>query len=73
LLHFRACSPIWTGAASRGLPEYDVLADSVVVRFRSGEVYEYPEGRIGREHLEEMKRLAAGGRGLATYIGRHRT
>jgi hypothetical protein len=31
-----------------GILEYDILADSILVRFRSGESYEYPEGRIGR-------------------------
>ena len=54
-----------------GILEYDLLADSILVRFRNGALYEYPEVRIGRDHLNEMKRRAAEGRGLATYISQH--
>jgi hypothetical protein len=71
LAAFRGVRPYLDRSGKSGILEYDILADSIVVRFRSGEAYEYPEGRIGREHLEEMKRLAVEGRGLATYISRH--
>jgi hypothetical protein len=41
------------------------------VRFAGGDIYRYSYAKPGRDHVEVMKRLAAAGRGLATYISTH--
>jgi len=41
------------------------------VRFAGGDIYRYSHDKPGRAHVEHMKRLAAAGRGLATYISTH--
>jgi hypothetical protein len=44
--------------------------DFIDVRF-DGWVYRYDTTRPGIAHVERMKRLAAAGQGLATYISTH--
>ncbi len=44
---------------------------SIRVWFKGDDGYEYDDSRPGRAHVDAMKRLAAEGRGLATYINRH--
>lgn len=43
----------------------------ICIWFEDGGTYDYDDMRPGRTHVEEMKRLAEQGRGLATYINRH--
>jgi hypothetical protein len=54
-----------------GVVGYKFDDDSISVRFHDGYVYRYSIERIGREHLEKMKRLAEAGKGLASYINHH--
>lgn len=54
-----------------GILAYEVSTDSIRVRFRSGDVYEYSYESAGHRHVEAMKKLASEGRGLATYISQH--
>jgi hypothetical protein len=51
-----------------GVVAYEVGADFIVVEFRDGGTYRYDYASTGRDEVEQMKRLAVLGRGLATYI-----
>ena len=55
-----------------GVTDYEIGADHIQVWFHSGKSYRYSyPGGAGRDHVEQMKRLAAAGRGLATYLTQH--
>jgi hypothetical protein len=54
-----------------GVVEFKNGLDFIIVRFRSGDLYVYSVERVGRDHVEEMKRLAVSGRGLSSYINQH--
>jgi hypothetical protein len=47
---------------------YEIYDKSIVVEFRYAGKYLYNYDQPGREHVEEMKRLAVDGEGLSTYI-----
>lgn len=51
---------------------YDITDDAIHVVFQSGthRHYLYNHERPGKAMVDEMKRLAAEGRGLCTYISR---
>ena len=42
--------------------------DSITVQFKDKSVYIYNNASAGAEHIKNMKKLAAAGRGLNTYI-----
>ena len=55
-----------------GVSAYEIQADAILVRFLdSARVYRYSRKSAGKAHVDEMKRLAETGRGLATYISQH--
>jgi hypothetical protein len=54
-----------------GVSAYQIAPQAVTVRFAGGDVYVYSYASAGAAHVEEMKRLAISGRGLATYISQH--
>jgi hypothetical protein len=54
-----------------GVRYFAVGPSSIRIWFKDGDGYEYDSRRPGREHVEAMKRLAAEGRGLATYINQN--
>ncbi len=52
-----------------GVDEYQITDSLIKVRFiNSTDVYVYSNSIPGKGHVDEMKRLAKAGRGLATYI-----
>lgn len=53
-----------------GILAYEIGDDSIVIRFETG-TYLYNYDKPGEGHVEQMKRLAKEGRGLATYVSRH--
>lgn len=55
-----------------GVVEYENRPNFIVVRFRNGDLYVYMSERVGRRHVEQMKRLAVVGKGLSAYISQHR-
>ena len=57
-----------------GVLEYESGEDYIQVRFKSGSnrLYIYTYGSAGAQHVEEMKRLAAQGDGLNSYIQRNK-
>jgi hypothetical protein len=64
--------PYLNGTGDSGVVEFKNQPDFIIVRFRNGDLYVYMSDKIGRHHLEQMKRLAIAGRGLSTYISQHR-
>ena len=51
-----------------GIAAFEVANDAITVEFINGSVYEYDYASAGRGNIERMKRLAAEGRGLSTFI-----
>jgi hypothetical protein len=51
-----------------GVIAYEITADSIRIRFRSGDEYLYTYTRPGKVDVERMKTLARQGHGLSTYI-----
>ena len=54
-----------------GVTYYAIGPDFIAVQFDDPTVYFYDHTRPGPAHVEQMKTLAVGGRGLGTYINRH--
>ncbi|MER2511417.1 MAG: hypothetical protein ABTQ25_03180 [Nitrosomonas ureae] len=54
-----------------GIQAFDSWPDWIRIQFKKGGVYEYRASHIGLVHLEALKRLAAAGSGLSTYINQH--
>ncbi len=53
-----------------GVVAYQAGPDHIWVRFESGTEYQYTEATAGSDVIDEMKRLAAAGDGLNSYISR---
>ena len=51
-----------------GVAFYEIGSDFIRVQFGDGSVYLYNYATPGRYHVEQMKTLAAAGRGLNAYI-----
>lgn len=47
---------------------YEADSDSITVQFGDGSIYVYTYRSAGASNVEHMKRLAAGGRGLNSFI-----
>jgi hypothetical protein len=47
---------------------FDYGPDSITIQFKDKSVYLYNNASAGAEHIKNMKKLAAAGRGLNTYI-----
>ena len=54
-----------------GIASFEIRHDSIVVQFKNHSTYLYNAQVTGRDHIEEMKKLAQSGQGLATYISRY--
>jgi hypothetical protein len=54
-----------------GVAAYETGPRSITIRFTDGKIYRYTYAKTGAHHVETMKRLAAEGKGLATYINQH--
>ncbi|KQX02037.1 hypothetical protein ASC94_05585 [Massilia sp. Root418] len=54
-----------------GVIAYAIKPDAIDVQFAGGAVYTYTVASAGRVHIQQMKRLARSGSGLATYISQH--
>lgn len=49
---------------------YEILPTAIRVQFNDGRWYSYSYSKAGRNHVENMKRLANEGIGLCSYIQR---
>lgn len=54
-----------------GISAYELRPDAILVLFKTGNVYTYTYKSAGKVAVEEMKRLAEQGHGLATYINQN--
>ena len=54
-----------------GVRAYEAAAQRISVLFADGSVYEYTWAVTGRTEVEQMKQLAAAGKGLCTFISQH--
>jgi hypothetical protein len=54
-----------------GVIAYLPQDDGITVEFRSRVRYVYTNASAGKANVAEMKRLAAVGKGLATFISQH--
>lgn len=54
-----------------GIKAYEIGEHTITIMFTDGGVYVYDHNVPGKEHVEQMKRLAEKGRGLTTYINQH--
>jgi hypothetical protein len=54
-----------------GVSAYLDGGDFIIVEFRHEHAYLYNQTEPGRKHVRIMKRLAAAGRDLTTYINQH--
>lgn len=53
-----------------GVTRYAIGPDSIIVEFKSNDGYRYDYSVPGRAKVETMKKLAAAGAGLTTFINR---
>ena len=61
-------------AGNSGVLAYKIGSNYIDVQFESGGgVYRYTYSSTGKEEVEEMKRLAAAGKGLTGYINQNVT
>lgn len=54
-----------------GVKAYEIGRDFIRVQFVDDRIYRYSYTSAGRGRIEQMKRLAASGKGLSTYISQH--
>lgn len=64
-------TPYANRGGTSGINAYEIRDTSIVVEFRHGGKYVYDYDVPGRKDVEEMKRLAKLGTGLATYINKN--
>ncbi|MCD6018839.1 MAG: hypothetical protein K0S53_1960 [Bacteroidetes bacterium] len=54
-----------------GILSYSLGDDYIKIVFKTGSTYLYTNKSTGKRHIEQMKKLAVKGKGLATYINIH--
>lgn len=54
-----------------GIRSFEIDNNHIIIQFLNGATYRYGYKNPGRGHVEQMKKLARAGRGLATYINKH--
>ena len=54
-----------------GVIGYELDQDRIIVYFKNRSVYEYTNQSAGALHVERMKKLAAEGEGLNTFINQY--
>jgi hypothetical protein len=64
-------------SGSSGVSAFEIGDGWIIVEFAGDEsatvrCYRYTEASAGAQAIREMQQLARGGRGLATFIARHR-
>lgn len=56
---------------SSSVSAFEIGEDSIIVRFKDGGTYLYTYASTGSSDIEHMKKLAARGSGLSSYISTH--
>lgn len=63
--------PYGNKSGDAGVTAYEERASGIVLEFADGSRYLYDHVTPGRRHVAAMKRLAAAGEGLTTYVNQH--
>ena len=58
------------GGRSTGAVAYQIVNDGIEVKFQDDSVYLYTKEATGADNVEKMRKLAAEGRGLTSFINR---
>jgi hypothetical protein len=60
-------------SGSSGILYYQIGKDFIEIKFKTepSAVYVYTNKLSGKKHIDAMKKLAARGEGLSTYIAQH--
>lgn len=58
-------------SGTSGVRAYEAEGDYIIVQFIDGEKYLYSYACPGKLFVERMKKLAAAGKGLSTYISQN--
>ena len=58
-------------SGNSGVIAYQIGRDSITIEFEDGAIYRYTYNSAGRSNIEQMKALAAAGKGLSTFVVRH--
>jgi hypothetical protein len=58
-------------SGNAGVIAYDLLPDAIILQFQDDTKYLYTHKKPGKEHVAQMKLLAAEGKGLTTYVNQH--
>jgi hypothetical protein len=66
-----ALLPYQDPAGNSGIAAYRSGGDFIIIQFKTGGIYLYTYASAGREHIENLKKLAASHDGLNTYISQH--
>lgn len=61
----------YPGRDASGVAAYACGPGWIDLRFHRGGTYRYDDDRPGAAHVREMRRLAALGQGLNTYVNQH--
>jgi hypothetical protein len=62
----------YEGAKNAGVSTYKMLDDGIILKFKDDKyLYLYDYIKPGKEHVEKMKILASGGKGLTTYVNQN--
>lgn len=54
-----------------GVTHFQIEAEKIIVQYVGGRKYSYSYRKAGSHHVDRMKVLAIGGKGLSTYISQH--
>lgn len=57
--------------ASSGITHFSIHPDAVTIHY-GAKKYTYSHASAGKEHVDTMKRLAATGAGLASYVSAYK-
>ncbi|MEX0779514.1 MAG: hypothetical protein WD037_07255 [Balneolales bacterium] len=58
-------------SGTTGVVAYETADNSITVKFQGGGTYLYTYQSAGQSNVEQMKELAASGKGLSTFIVRN--
>ena len=58
-------------SGNNGITSYKILGKGIVLEFRYKDLYLYDYTKPGKKHVEQMKILAEGGKGLTTYVNQN--
>jgi hypothetical protein len=61
----------YKNSVNSGVLAYDIGADRIKIKFLDGTIYLYTYDSAGSEAIEQMKALAASGKGLTTFINQN--